>query len=236
MLNNFYGHFLGDVGRHRAALPFFDRAMAVDPMDPHLQTMRVGALWATGRLDEADAAIEEAIDLWPRHYAVWFVHHRLLAHTGRGKLALAKIADTALRPTGIPNWNFELCAKEARALETRSKADVDAGMVAHLDAARRGVGFAEIAVSFASAVGRLDDAFAVLMAYYFNHGFRLGDLRYTSEQGRFVAQRRRNSWFLFLPPTAALRADPRFGRLMNKIGLEDYWRRSGTVPDYRARR
>lgn len=233
IINKFYGAFLGDVGRPRAALRFLDRAMAIDPVSPPLQSMRAHTNWAAGRLDEADAAINAAAELWPRHFAVWFVRNRILAYTGRTTMALAMIADTDSRPIGIPDWNFELCRLEAVALETRKPSDIDAGIAAHLDAAHKGVGFAEIAIMFAAAVGRLDDAFAVLMAYYFNRGFEMSDRRYSNEQGRFSSQRQRNTFFLFLPLTAALQTDPRFDALVKEIGLEDYWRKSGTLPDYR---
>ena len=39
---------------------------------------------------------------------------------------------------------------------------------------------------------------------------------------------------LFGVLTAPMRADPRFGPLMQAIGLEDYWRQSRSRPDYRA--
>lgn len=233
LVNKFYGAFLGDVGRPRASLSLLNRAMAIDSNFPALQSMRAQTNWAAGRLDEADAAIDSAAELWPRHPAVWFVRNRILAYTGRGTMALAFIADTDSRPTGIPDWNFELSRLEAVALETRKTSDIDAGIEGYLDAAHKGVGFAEIAVMFAAAVGRLDDAFAVLAAYYFNRGFEMSDRRYSQEQGRFSSPRLRNTWFLFLPLTAALRADPRFDALVKEIGLEDYWRKSGIKPDYR---
>jgi hypothetical protein len=34
-------------------------------------------------------------------------------------------------------------------------------------------------------------------------------------------------------PMAPLRADPRFAQLMQRIGLEDYWRQTSSRPDYR---
>jgi hypothetical protein len=39
---------------------------------------------------------------------------------------------------------------------------------------------------------------------------------------------------LFHPAVLALRGDPRFGRLLERTGLEDYWRKSGTRPDFRG--
>ena len=38
--------------------------------------------------------------------------------------------------------------------------------------------------------------------------------------------------FLFVPPTAPLRADPRFGALADGIGLTAYWAKRGVRPDY----
>ena len=46
-------------------------------------------------------------------------------------------------------------------------------------------------------------------------------------------QRWRKTLMLFTPVTAPMRADPRFEPLMRDLGLAEYWRLSGTDPDYR---
>jgi hypothetical protein len=38
--------------------------------------------------------------------------------------------------------------------------------------------------------------------------------------------------WLFIPPTASLRADPRFNTLCDGIGLTEYWAKRGIKPDY----
>jgi hypothetical protein len=40
---------------------------------------------------------------------------------------------------------------------------------------------------------------------------------------------------IFQPPMKRAWNDPRFAQLLYRIGLEDYWRRSGTLPDFRRR-
>jgi hypothetical protein len=196
--------------------------------------MRALSLFTLGRLDEADSVIDDAIKLWPRHYAIWFVRNALYNYTGRPKSSLAMIADVGTRPVGIPDWNFELCLKESRALDTRAARDIEDAMAAHMHAAHQALGFAEIAVSFASMVGRLDDAFAILNAYYFNRGFTIGEQRYSKEQSMFAARSHRYTWTLFAPQTAPLRADRRFAPLLSEIGLESYWREAGVLPDFRS--
>ena len=44
---------------------------------------------------------------------------------------------------------------------------------------------------------------------------------------------RRSTQPLFMPETAPLRDEPRFARLLQATGLEDYWRATRTLPDYR---
>jgi hypothetical protein len=46
------------------------------------------------------------------------------------------------------------------------------------------------------------------------------------------AGNRINMQWLWTPPCAAMRADPRFGPLCDGIGLTEYWRRRGVQPDY----
>lgn len=46
-------------------------------------------------------------------------------------------------------------------------------------------------------------------------------------------RRDRRTHFLFMPTGTAMRADPRFERLVNEIGLTRYWAETHTVPDYK---
>ncbi len=105
-----------------------------------------------------------------------------------------------------------------------------------LKLAKRGVGFAQNAIVFTAATNQLDTAFSILDSFYFDRGFALGEQRYSKEQAMYSAERERNTYFLFMTRTAGLRRDARFGPLLDELGLEQYWRSSGTVPDYRARR
>ena len=233
-VNKIYGIFLAEVGRFRAALPHLDRSLAGEPRSPHLYWERATALWSMGRLDEADAAIARAVAQWPRHYGIWFVHVRLLNFTGRARAALAMVDDAETRPVGIPDWNFDLARKEARAMETRAPADVEAAILAHRNASRRGVGFAENAMRFAGAVGRLDEFFDLAMGYFFNRGFQLGEQRFAPEQGTQTAPNMRFTGFLFQPTAASARGDSRFAQLMRETRLEAYWQAAGAPPDYLA--
>jgi hypothetical protein len=96
------------------------------------------------------------------------------------------------------------------------------------------VGFADVAIIFAGALNQVDTAFSIISAYYFDRGFTLGDQRYSKEQGMYVSSRGRSTFFLFIPRTASLRRDRRFESLTEELGLDAYWRESGSTPDYRA--
>ena len=233
-LNRNYGHFLNHVGRFRAASVHMRRANTADTLSPLIHWNRAIVLWCAGRLDEADAIIDRAIHLWPRHYAIWFVRVRILNFTGRAASARAMIEDRESRPVGIPEWSFALSFAEARALETGSPTDIDLALSLYMAASRRGSGYAENAFVFAAAVGRHDDAFRVAESYFFNRGFKLGEERFAEEQGMHNARHQRYTGFLFAPPTALLRTDRRFDSILREIGLPRYWAWAGTPPDYLA--
>jgi hypothetical protein len=76
------------------------------------------------------------------------------------------------------------------------------------------------------ALGALDDMFAILEGYYFDRGE-------WAKIAPAAGDADRTTQALFLPPMKPAWTDARFGPLLRRIGLEDYWRQSGTMPDFR---
>lgn len=226
-----YMDLLANVGRIREINALSQRLMTEDPAWPALYGNVLLSSWCLGRLDDADAASDHAMQQWPRHVGTWFLRQILLTYSGRPAAALAMVEDEEHRPIGLPDWDFDLSAAEARALMTRSKADIDAASALYWERAHQAVGVTVNAARFFTAVGRLDDAFAMLNALYFNRGFTVGDRSFAKEQGLYSERRNRPTWLLWLPPMADLRADPRTAAILQEIGLTDYWRRSGNRPD-----
>jgi tetratricopeptide (TPR) repeat protein len=186
-------------------------------------------LWSVGRIEEADQLVARALTRWPRHYALWFLQLWLFTYTGRADRAVAMGEDLENRPLNIAFADVELNLAAARALMTRAPTDIQKALEANLAAAKRGVGYAENAMALTSALGRLDEAFALAGELYLEPRLIGAGQRFSN--GRFQVASRRQTHHLFMPPTAAMRADRRFQPLMRQIGLVDYWRTSGHPPD-----
>ena len=226
-----HARMLLGLGRIKEAVAALQISVAADAyVPPHRQLLAM-ALWADGRMEEADLAIRKALALWPRHYALWFLRFYILAHSGRAEEALAFAADKGARPPNVPAQDLDMQLAGVRALQSRSPADVDAAAQTYRRVALLGVGYAELAVRWFSTLGLLDDAFTTARGLYLNEGFRVSDERFSAGQGRFMQGGARMTHHLFLPPTAAMRADPRFGVLMRDIGIAAYWKASGHGPD-----
>jgi hypothetical protein len=80
-----------------------------------------------------------------------------------------------------------------------------------------------------ASLGRLDEAFAVARAMYFDEGFAMPAERFAG--GTFAGRKRRHTYILFLPGAQAMRSDPRFHVLLRDIGLTAYWKQSRRPPD-----
>jgi DNA-binding winged helix-turn-helix (wHTH) protein len=230
----FSGLLLG-VGRCREAADRVVTGWKHYSPSPGIAYGRVVCLWAADRLDEADAAANEAYALFPTQYAVWFTRVYLLMYTGRATEALAILRSVETRPEGIPDWNFDMVIDAAQAMATRAPADIDKAMASNIAGARKGTGFAENTIQYAAALGRIDTAFEIADAYYFGKAFESGDLAYSSEQRQYRRRNSRRTNLLFLPSTVAMRADKRFAALVEELGLARYWADSGMVPDYRRK-
>ncbi len=84
-------------------------------------------------------------------------------------------------------------------------------------------------------LGFIDDAFAVAEGYLLRRGALIGSLRLSQEQLVVNDQQRHKTAMLFNPCTATMRADSRFSRLVEEMGLSAYWKRRGILPDFQLK-
>ena len=77
-----------------------------------------------------------------------------------------------------------------------------------------------------AALGGHGAALAILHGYYFAKGEWAALAPAGGDQDRVTLP-------LFEPPMRTLWNEPGFDQLLGRIGLSAYWRRSGTLPDYR---
>ena len=224
---------LSMTGQNREALEHVKPVLAAGPT-PGIYVWHANMLWSAGRDDAMDALLDEATKLYPTHFGVWFTRFYTAAMGGRPEVALALAADTVNWPTGIDADEIRSVIRVAKAIQSRSEPEADAVAKEWMGRAHHGAGYAEVAAQFMSTLERIDDAFAILRAYYFAEGFDPGEVRFERTTGSFTARNDRQTQFLFNRALAPLRRDARFIKLMNDLRLSDYWRASGNRPDYLA--
>jgi len=227
-----YGRRLAATGRMREAASQFDRALGFFSPSPGLLFNQIWSVWASSAIDEADRAVERAYALFPLHVWIWFTRFYILMFSGRAREAIAMGENVEGRPPLVRPENFELPMASARALDSRAPEDIERAMRMNLAAARRASGHAENAMQFASAIGRLDQAFETAGAYFFNRGYVIPDARFDGPRQVVISLSERRTTSLFLPCTEAMRRDPRFSALVGELGLTQFWRESGVSPDY----
>ncbi len=224
--------FLQSTGQSRASLALIERALAIEPLAAANNFPRAQLLWILGRTAEADRVIDNAIQIWPSHPSVRFARFMILAFTGRPRAALAMLDDARTRPQDFSPEMISLLRVSLRALDQRTAASIAAARSANLEAARRNPGLSNFAVEVLSVLGDVDDAFEIANGLLL---FRR-PIELRSQAPAKPPPIRSTGWrfspWLFTPPLAPLRADPRFKVLCDGIGLTQYWAKRGIKPDY----
>lgn len=215
---------LGNVGRCREAAQVSLRADRTRFLIPGADRKIIVHLWAAGRLQEADVALQKAGARWPQHPQVWRTRLGYLLYSGRPSEALAMLDDAATRPDGIPIAVVDAARATAEALI--GKGDPTAAVKANLAYLEKSPSKAPQVAQACAAVGDADTALALLRGYYFGEAPWASLAPPGGDEDRITAS-------LFLPPMRHLWQTAPFDAMLTRIGLENYWQRSKSMPDFR---
>jgi len=215
---------LGNVGRWKDAAVYSRRFDRKKWLIPGADRKMVVDLWCSGDLQGADAALATAVERWPQHPQVWQTRLGYLMYSGRPGEALDLLSSGTERPLEVTPDFADAARATAEGLAGRILPA--AAVSADLDFLSRNPAFALQVAQACSALGSTNDAFAILEGYYFSRGKWASAAPPAGDADRITNR-------LFQPPMRRLWPDARFAELLKPIGLADYWRRSGTVPDFR---
>ena len=215
---------LGQVGRWTDALQFSSRFDRSKWLIPGAERKVIVDFWSSGDLESADRALEAAVEHWPQHPQIWRTRLTYLMYSGRPVEALALLSDDAERPVDVPQDQVDAVRATAEALAGKRTAS---------EAVKEQLAFLESNPSAAlqianalAALGAAEAAFRIFDGYYFGEGEWASVAPAAGDQDRITSP-------LFQPPMRSLWRDSRFDRLLERIGLNDYWRTSQTIPDFR---
>jgi tetratricopeptide (TPR) repeat protein len=214
---------LGSVGRWREATELSNRLDRKKFLLPGAERKAIINHWSAGDLQAADEAIKAAVERWPKQRQVWRTQVAYLLYSGRASEALLILNDPQVRPLDAVPGMIEAASATARALTGEiSRKDAIAANLTHL---RTDPGAALAVAQACAAMDDLKTSFDLLDGYYFGEGQWAGLAPPGGDQDRQTSR-------LFQPPMRGLWKDGRFAALVRRIGLTDYWRRSGSRPDY----
>ena len=220
------------AGLTRESWRWNERAIALVPLSEDFLSKRALKLWVAGRVADADKVIDQVRALYPTDNWAWFVRFLIFAMTGRAQAAQTLLDSNPkfiANPVEARMWRTALPA-----LTTPSKDAIENVRQACFDAAKLVGQTHGQGAMILSALGDLDGGFAIANGALLGRGSVIKVEQPGSRAASENAIDRTNMQWLFTPPCAAMRRDPRFGPLCDGIGLTEYWRRRGVQPDYRA--
>ena len=219
------------VGRSQDALALVKQALRINPLASGSHYPCAQLLWITGQTAEADRVIERAMQYWPTHRFVRFARFMIFAFTDRARAALAMIEKQETAPQNFSPESIALWRVTLPAVDQRSSATEALARESVLRAVMNNFRLTSQAAMVMSALGDLDTAFAITDKF-----FAVGKSNPVQHKSPMAV--RSTAWrfapWLFTPPLAGMRADPRFKMLVDEIGLTAYWNARQIRPDYQA--
>lgn len=227
------GTLLQSVGRTRDALAANLRALELDPLLPGELFRAAIKHWTLGQSAASELAIGRALQLFPRHPSVWNARLFLFAFTDRIEAASAMLDDRDARPPSLSEAAIARWRVSLQGLRTRAPADVAAARASNVAGAKQSAGYSVNAIMVLSMLGELDAAFEVARGYLLRQGSVIGNSWTGNGQLRVNDEHAPKTAMLFTPAAAAMHPDLRFAALCADLGIADYWKLRGIVPDYR---
>ena len=215
---------LGNVGRWKEASELTDRFDRRRFLIPGADRRILVNRWCAGDLERADEASLTAAEQWPQHPGVWRTRVAYLLFGDRPAEAVALIDNEAERPPDTPPELLAALRATGDGLAGRTNAAT--AIEANLTYLRTKPSNALQVAQAITALGGQDIALQLLNGYYFGHGEWADLAPPGGDADRLTAP-------LFQPPMKSLWKTADFDRLLERIGLNAYWRRSRTVPDFR---
>ena len=190
------------VGRLNEAVIDAARAAELDPLSPSIRNTYISTLAYSGRLAMAKTALDQAERLWPGTSSVEDAKFRYHYRYGDPAEALVLLR-TSTDGAGIVDEIHEAFL-QARMDPTPEKVD---------RAAQATNGFFGFLAQVLGEFGRYDELYEII-------GPSTGPLKGA------------DSAITFRPALRKFRQDPRFMQVADRLGLVDYWRKSGKWPDF----
>ena len=215
------------AGLTRESWMWNERILHAAPFTRVCLTVRAFKLWILNRVPEADNVIDRVRALWPDYGFAGYARLVLFALTGRPGAARALLRSMPFDPLLARTW-----AAALDALESRNAAAVASARATLVDAAQRSPVMANDVVMLLCALGLTDAAFEVTDGFLLWRGKLVSDKQASGKE--IDDYNRRMTQWLFTPPCAIMRADPRFQKLCDEFGLTAYWRARRVRPDYQV--
>lgn len=218
------------TGRLREGAEIASDLMAREPLSPVYQYRAAYRIWATSGHAQANLVLDRALELWPTYPALLYARFLLFAFTGQQHVALGMLRPSAEAPPLIdPRW---MGAWEQVLISLTDNGDRRAAADAARQSTRSGMGACTNALLCLAALGDHDSWFDVADAYFLHRGPLVGGLYQGAARHALNDQRWRKTMSMFIPATAAVRADARFLPLCEAIRMTDYWDQTGINPDF----